>query len=675
MAAAHPVDSMSDADLLAAYSGQPAGAAPAPAAPNVDNMSDDELLRRFSGADIRKAFETADKAKGAPSAAPAAATGANIRAAFEAKDSADAAAVQRTANGDTRGQGYQLSRAPVLNFIMNADRGLVRGITDVGATIGGLVGHSNDVLSASEAGQPDAATNGTGSRIDAANAADRAAYEARYGNSGGALAGRVAGNVAATLPIMAAGGEVAGGIAAGTRAIPYVAPVVDALSGAASTGNRLYNAALNLVGRGASGAVQGGTANALVSSASDQPLSDQVEAGALTGGLINAGVPAAVNTGRAIRSLATGGGVNSEVAALARRAEELGVPIRGGQISGSPIVKYTDSALNSLPFSGYAGQTARAHDAFTAAVSRTFGENSPALTSDVMQRAKTRLGAMFNEAARNTTIAADDQFTGDLARIESEAHQVLPSSEFTPIKTQMDNILGKVSGAGTIDGQTYQTLTRKGAPLDRAMSSNDSNVRYYAEQVRGALDDALERSASPETLDMLQTARRQYKNMKTVEDLVQKSPDGRISPALLQNEVRKSYGTVDRAGDLGDLAKIGQRFLKEPPNSGTATRNLIHAALAGGGVVGEGTLLLHDPHLAAMALGGAAASAGVSRLLGSALNSTAYRNHLLASVYPGLASRALQAAPSGLVPAGSLTVNRLLPQGGVSSDNALAPAQ
>ena len=55
--------------------------------------------------------------------------------------------------------------------------------------------------------------------------------------------------------------------------------------------------------------------------------------------------------------------------------------------------------------------------------------------------------------------------------------------------------------------------------------------------------------------------------MKTIEPLVAKSPTGDISPALLMSQVNKSYGGMayNGGGDMGDLARIGQKFLKEPP--------------------------------------------------------------------------------------------------------------
>ncbi len=45
----------------------------------------------------------------------------------------------------------------------------------------------------------------------------------------------------------------------------------------------------------------------------------------------------------------------------------------------------------------------------------------------------------------------------------------------------------------------------------------------------------------------------------------------------------KARMAVGNSGQLGGLARVGQRFLKEPPNSGTADRALVNRALLGVG--------------------------------------------------------------------------------------------
>jgi hypothetical protein len=124
----------------------------------------------------------------------------------------------------------------------------------------------------------------------------------------------------------------------------------------------------------------------------------------------------------------------------------------------------------------------------------------------------------------------------------------------------------------------------------------------------------MDRSISPADSKAWQTARSQYRNLKTVEDLIEKADAGDLSPALLLNAVRKSnpnfaYGS---GGDLGDLARIGQQFLKDRvPNSGTAER-----VIAGSALLGGGSALGIDPYSLAL-------MAATGRVAGGALNSRA----------------------------------------------------
>lgn len=601
------IDQLSDDALLSQFAGAPQTAGPAAPAP-VDQLSDDDLLSHFAGPDAK---------------------GKNV-------------------NGDVWGglrnfgNSYLLGAGIPLSAAANATKETAKEIAS-GVPVKQAAKDFADYYAQAK---------------DAYSGA-----QADYAQQHPVAAGveKTTGEIAGTIPLMLGGGAAlkVGG-AALTRAAPMVGPAVDFLSGA-SQGNNL----LKYGSQAVNGALQGVGASALTSGDNDAPLGQQLLTGAAAGGVMGAALPAAGAAASGLKNMLVGGGVNGETARLADLAvNKFGIPIRGGQISNSPFVKYADSTLNGLPLTGYAAKTEAAHDAFTSAVSRTFGEDTSAITPEIMQQAKSRIGQVFNKVANNTTVKADQQFATDLARIDGEATQVLPGSELAPIRTQLDNILGKVSQNGEIDGLTYQTLTRKGAPLDRAMSSADPNVKYYAGQIRGALDDALQRSANPSDLAALKGARLQYKNMKTIEDLAEKSPDGRISPALLLGQVRKSFGdyAYGGGGDLGELAQIGQRFMKEPANSGTPTRSLIHGLLGGAGATGELALYMHDPMMAGYALGAGALGTGAARLTAGALNSATYRNMLLNSLHQGpqLANPLTQGASTAAPAAAGITANQLL---------------
>ena len=96
------------------------------------------------------------------------------------------------------------------------------------------------------------------------------------------------------------------------------------------------------------------------------------------------------------------------------------------------------------------------------------------------------------------------------------------------------------------------------------MSDNDSNVSYYAMQIRNALDDTMERTAqgtgNSDLIDQLARTRLQYKNMMTFAPLAAKSVYGTISPVALNQAVTSKFANRASQGadSLGELAQIGR---------------------------------------------------------------------------------------------------------------------
>jgi hypothetical protein len=326
-----------------------------------------------------------------------------------------------------------------------------------------------------------------------------------------------------------------------------------------------------------------------------------------------------------------GGTMDPETAALAQEATQThDIPLASGQLSTNPAVRFAYSEGGKLPFSGSSEFGENQRGAFNRAVGRTFGEDAGRITPEVLQQARDRIGNVFDTVAQRTAITFDPQLGSDLTGIVQRAPQVLTPQEITPIANQIRNVIGHVQPGGTITGKAYQALTRKGTPLDAAMSSANPNIAGFGRDIRTALDDALSRSAAPQDLAALQQARAQWKALRTVEPLTLRADAvggaapsvGDISPASLRAAVNKSYQMAPRdplgTVPLNDLAKIGQRFLKEPQDSGTATRSLVHNALGGAGALIAG----HEAGLplAASALG-TVGTLGANRLLQALLRS------------------------------------------------------
>jgi hypothetical protein len=435
-------------------------------------------------------------------------------------------------------------------------------------------------------------------------------------------AANVAGGVLGTAPLIAAA-PAAFGMGTGLGAIPnaLIAGTTNAGLGALDTG------------------VRGG-------SASDVERSAAIgAAGGAGGALLGSGLNA---VGRTI-----GGGVLPDdianLAAVAR--DKYGINLTADQLGTDTGSKFVRSASDSLPFSGAGSDIANTQAQFNAAVSRTMGENATKLTPDVMNAAKARIGSYYDQVAASTNLNVDSQFMQDLHDTLNNASQVLPKSEAEPLVKQAQSILEKIDPTTkTISGATYQALTNTGAPLDRLIESENPNISFFANGLKKTLDGALARSASPADQAMLQTADKQWASMRTVQQVVTKSPTGDVSPALLAGRVNAATGNgmaFGYGGDLGELARIGQTFMKPPQSSGTAERL---ASLGG---------------LGAVASGGNALLTGGS-LMGAAHGLLAVPAVLAANRYainPLLRSRGMANA----------LINRSLPSG-VSSGPATMPA-
>lgn len=517
--------------------------------------------------------------------------------------------------------------------------GMLRGVGDVADTLAtaitGAGRHGASTLASAGVIAPEtAATVGNwADRVQAAIAAENTAFERAAANSPMAQGGRVFGQAAGTGPFVAG-----------------AAPALAAMGAAPVVGLPLAGAAI------------GAGTSALTSSASDQPLSEQIATGGLVGGLLGPAGRTASAGFSGLRRLAFGA-IDPETAALADKARNVfNIPVTAGQISSAPSTRFLDSVLQRLPFSGYGARTAEQQSALNRAVASTFGEDADKITMQTIRSAKQRIGDAFNDVANRTgPISVDQTFLGDMHQIEMHARSVLPESEIKPLKNQLKDIATAVDyPTGTISPESYQTLTRKDAPLSRMQQSKDPNIRFYANKVRDALDDVMQRSAPADVVGDLRNARSQWKALKTVEPLAKKATTGDISPALLLGKVNTSY--AGGGGDLGEIGRIGQRFLKEPPSSGTSERLMsmygLKTALGAAGLGGE---YAFDPENfqrnAALTLLALAGGRGASSLLRSNILARSMINSGLGR--PGVSEPATQFIGRYTPAAGALTTRLL----------------
>jgi len=368
-----------------------------------------------------------------------------------------------------------------------------------------------------------------------------------------------------------------------------------------------------------------------------------------------AGMAASAYAANAIPHLLSGAPADAETLRLANIANQSNIPIRASQISTNPFINKMDQVLGWIPGSGRQAEDAAQKAAYIRAASNTFGEDTPQITRSVIQDAKDRIGGVMNTVEARTPIQFDQQLGDGLTNVLQNAKTLFGegTDRFNVVKNQVSQIVSLArEHNGTIPGDAWATLYHKGSPLERLSGAADSDVGNLANDLKGVAQDAVQRQATPEDAAAYTNARFQYKNMKTVEPLVTTGMPGEISPAGLNQRVRANFPTTN-AGPLGDLADIGQRFLRQPRDSGTPLGEKVLGMVTSPGVAVGSALAgqqlgLSLPEIAGLGVAAPAINATVARMGSALLNNPVYRNSLLRG--PGDTSSLAKELIYGAVP-------------------------
>lgn len=319
------------------------------------------------------------------------------------------------------------------------------------------------------------------------------------------------------------------------------------------------------------------------------------------------------------------GSVDPRTAKIVKEAADLGINIPAPVFNPGA----TSGALNRIGLGS--GNTMKSD--VTTALSKTMGhEGTPHLDVDTMEGINTAIGNKMNDFAMKADANGGIPVATDaLQSIADNSYADAPK-----VNKLMAKITDKLGNKETITGADYQSLTKKGGALDKAMRSSDSDFADTASELRTHLDSQLESAVSPEDLDAFKAARKQYRSMKIVQPLVESGGvSGQAdSASKLFNAVSKNYGGMQNAlkynPELGKIAQIVNEFpetLVEAPKTGiinTAGK----LAGAGGALYGVGSVA-GAPAAAAMA-----ATLPAAKGLGMYLSSPARKAAILKNSLP-----------------------------------------
>lgn len=303
--------------------------------------------------------------------------------------------------------------------------------------------------------------------------------------------------------------------------------------------------------------------------------------------------------------------VDPQTLQLARQAHGMGFWLTPDMVYGNKYARGAGELAQDNPF---VGKTVREHNqqVFNSHLVNAIGGEGDKLTRKTFADAMDRSGNTIGSIAERYPLPIDQSFT---TKLRANGANQLPGVRRV-INSYVDQIDGAATKPQTLlgGGRTATPRELPGPAFRRLNTAISKQIRGTSDgdlrnALRGLQDDLLEERAqymSQSDLDAYNEARRQYAIGSTLEPLVAKSPTGNISPAALlgvvtKNATGKSAMARGTAGQMGTLADIGQRFLKEQPSSGTAERSLMQNLFTHpvGTMAAGGTALLTAPPAAA----------------------------------------------------------------------------
>lgn len=273
-----------------------------------------------------------------------------------------------------------------------------------------------------------------------------------------------------------------------------------------------------------------------------------------------------------------------------KAAERIGYKVPIGQQTGSRSVQTMEQQLAKNPVT--AGMAQKLNEAnqqsLNRAVGKAMGENADTLTDSVLDAAKSRIGAVFDDVASRTKITVSgDDLLGALVKLDEQQSSL--GSFANPKVTKLIDKGLDLAAQGQVEGRTYQLIRSElGNRAEAAFNGKNATLGNALKAVQQSLDDAANSSISPADRQAWELARKQWQAYKIASKRMGVIEGGNVSAAKLSTRVDKTRGRVPQ--EIADVAKIGETF-KPLPDSGTASNAFAQMLLTGGaGLLGPGPL-------------------------------------------------------------------------------------
>ena len=293
---------------------------------------------------------------------------------------------------------------------------------------------------------------------------------------------------------------------------------------------------------------------------------------------------------------------------IAGKAVDAGIPLSPHQLINNKFVQILGETAENVPYMGGGSLRAKRREAYFGGLAKQMDpETDITVLDDAGFKAlQDAAGKPINEISAKYDVPLTE--FGDLMDLD-RVRRGTPETKAV-VQAWADD-LKKIAeeNGGVVPGRTLRELRTEVQNQARELRSNKAELASRLDDVVHQLDEALEKVAKPEDIAVLKDARRRYAISKVLEPLVGRHPDGNIPLTALSNIMAQKSGGKQRrtargeAGELGEYARLGKEYLKEPPSSGTAERNSVYSAVG----VGAGAGAAFTEPLSAVALGGVSA--------------------------------------------------------------------
>jgi hypothetical protein len=276
--------------------------------------------------------------------------------------------------------------------------------------------------------------------------------------------------------------------------------------------------------------------------------------------------------------------VDEAMQEVGRLAQKYEIPLSMEQISKSKALQNIQKVSSQLPLSGELAFRDKQMQSWNKALFKTIGMEADKFTPMNIDKAFINVGKEFDNLGKGKTFQLDDDFARSIDEIKQEAESIYSKDAINNFDNTVTKLFSEADNQGIIGGEKLNSFRSKVNELSR--KSKNIETKELLHDLENSIIEKMT-NYSPEVAEQFSKTKQKYKNLLVLEPLAAKAKGGNISPALLGNRVSKIYGRSfvrGKAGEIGDLARVGSELLPELGGSDTVQKGLYATGLISGAV-------------------------------------------------------------------------------------------